>query len=262
MVCHRNVKATLSPLLFATIPNSFRRSNSPVIASLNASTAWEIGFPWDAEISPRLVRAGMSSSSVTQATFLSFRAMSAISQNSKGVLFAKSVIFIIISPACFADPYRFSNATRVFSTSFPEARPIQATESANAPAASPAVFRPDTIAWVDIQKLLDVFPMDDDIPSPASTISFFVVFPCSPMSSIQSRIFLSSAVALSTASRINCTFWLIGERVMYAGFYFSRSVLFGRRARGICNPGPPAHLCSVHRVCAWSDLFRCRGFSA
>jgi len=195
----------------------------------------------------------MSSSSVTQATFLSFRAISAISPNSNGVLLAKSVIFCIIAPALSADPYRFSNAILVFSTSFPEERPIQATDIANAPAASPAVFSPDMIAPVDIQKCFSVFPMDDDIPSPASTISFFVFWPCSPMSSIQSRIFLSSSVALSIASSINCTFWLIGERVMYAGFYFSRNALFGRRARGICNPGPPVHLCWVHRVCAWSD---------
>lgn len=162
----------------------------------------------------------MSSSSVTHATFLSFRAMSAISQNSNGVLFAKSVIFCIISPACFADPYKFSNATRVFSTSFPEERPIHATESAKAPAASPAVFSPDTIAWVDIQNDFDVFPMDDDIPSPASTISFLVFWPCSPISSIPSRIFLSSAVALSTASSMNCTFWLIVRRLCVLVFIF------------------------------------------
>lgn len=198
----------------------------------------------------------MSSSSVTQATFLSFRAISAISPNSKGVLFAKSVIFIIIFHALSADPYRFSNATRVFSTSFPDAIPIQAIEMAKVPTATVAYFRLETIAWLEIQNDFEVFPMDEDIPSPAFAISFWVVFPCSPISSMPSRMFCSSFVALSIASSMNCTFWLIG-RVVIAS-YFSRTFLSEERGRGIYNLLLIGRLCSMHTVCSSSGICRYR----
>ena len=180
--------------------------------------------------------------------------MDATSPNSNGVLLAKSVIFIIISPACFADPYRFSNATRVFSTSFPDDNHIHAMERAKVPTATLAYFRLETIASLEIQNDFDVFPMDDDIPSPACAISFWVVFPCSPISSMPSRILLSSLVALSIASRMNCTFWLIEHGVI--AFYFSRTFPSGETMREICSRILVDHLCSMHTV--YSLFCRCR----
>ena len=44
-------KIIWSPLLLALIPNSFKRSNSPWVASKAASTNWSSSFPWLAAMS-------------------------------------------------------------------------------------------------------------------------------------------------------------------------------------------------------------------